>query len=162
MASITTRTSGVGHGSEAEECFLLSYEGGAILVIAPLSANFIAKITAGLIDNLLQSVVRARDTTGEIDASIANDLRKLIVVAAMWKHPITKKQIKVLEKDWGVNGDPEGWAEVLEPIQKTLACGDVGDSAMHDWRDIVDVIETWLRLDVGSDIDPRELVQPNA
>ena len=122
-----------------------------ILIIAPLSANSMAKMTTGLADNLLLSVIRAWDTTGEFDASIENDMRKLIVVApamnvAMWKHPITKKQIDVLEKQWGVNGDPEGWVEVLRPIEKTLACGDVGDGAMHDWRDIVKVIEARLRL----------------
>ena len=126
-------------------------------MIAPLSANSMAKMTTGLADNLLLSVVRAWDTTGEIDASIEGDLRKLIVVApamntAMWNHPITKKQIKVLEQDWGVVGSLEGWVEVLRPIEKTLACGDTGDGAMHDWRDIVNVIEARLRLNVRMDI----------
>ena len=65
----------------------------------------------------------------------------------MWKHTITKKQIKVLEMDWGIKGGPGGWVEVLRPIEKTLACGDIGDGAMHDWRDIVNVIETRFRLD---------------
>ena len=37
-----------------------------ILVIAPLSANTLAKITGGWADNLLTSVVRAWDTKGEI------------------------------------------------------------------------------------------------
>ncbi|KAK1908547.1 hypothetical protein P3342_009397 [Pyrenophora teres f. teres] len=38
-----------------------------IMVIAPLSANELAKITQGWSDNLLLSVVRAWDTTGLID-----------------------------------------------------------------------------------------------
>ena len=48
-----------------------------LLVIAPLSANSMAKMTSGLADDLLLSVVRAWDTTGEIDASI-EDMKKLI------------------------------------------------------------------------------------
>ena len=70
----------------------------------------------------------------------------------MWNHPITKKQIKILEQDWGVLGSPEGWVEVLRPIEKTLACGDTGDGAMHEWQDIVSVIEARLRLNVRTDI----------
>ncbi len=125
----------------------------SILVIAPLSANSMAKMTTGLADNLLLSVVRAWDTTGVVDASIEGDMKKLIVVAAamntaMWKHPITKKQINILENDWGIKESPEGWVEVLRPIEKTLACGDTGDGAMHEWQDIVNVIEARLRLNV--------------
>jgi len=134
-----------------------------ILVIAPLSANTLAKITGGFSDNLLTSVVRAWDTTGLVEASrsaaIAEEgqirRRKRIIVAAamntaMWRQPIAKKQIKVLEEEWGVKeGDGEegeGWFEVLRPMEKELACGDVGDGAMKDWREIVEVIEQRLGL----------------
>ena len=48
-----------------------------IFVIAPLSANSMAKMTAGFADNLLLSVVRAWDTTGEIEGS----RKKRIVLA---------------------------------------------------------------------------------
>ncbi|KAL8953807.1 MAG: hypothetical protein Q9222_000372 [Ikaeria aurantiellina] len=118
-----------------------------LLVIAPLSANSLAKMTAGLADNLLLSVVRAWDTTGVIDNTTG--LGKRIIVApamntAMWLHPITKKQMRVLEEDWGVDGGPEGWIEVLKPIEKILACGDSGSGAMRDWTDIVAVIEQRL------------------
>lgn len=121
-----------------------------ILVIAPLSANSLAKMTMGLADNLLLSVVRAWDTTGEIEGA---EKRKRIIVApamntAMWRHPITKKQLRVLEEDWGVGGKDDGWVEVLRPVEKELACGDVGDGAMTEWKDIVSVIEQ--RLDLNS------------
>ncbi|RAL59387.1 hypothetical protein DID88_006876 [Monilinia fructigena] len=43
-----------------------------MLVIAPLSANTMAKITGGFSDNLLTSVVRAWDTNGELDATGQN------------------------------------------------------------------------------------------
>ena len=34
----------------------------------------------------------------------------------MWKHPITKQHIKLLEGEWG-------WIKVLKPVEKELACG---------------------------------------
>jgi len=138
-----------------------------ILVIAPLSANTLAKITGGFSDNLLTSIVRAWDTTGELEVSGVAEVskpagqmkKKRIIVAAamntaMWRHPITKRQIKVLEEEWGVgdessdvNGEhTKGWFEVLTPQEKELACGDVGDGAMKDWKIIVEVIEKRLDL----------------
>lgn len=47
-----------------------------LFVIAPISANSLAKLCYGLADNLLLSVARAWDTTGLIDGS-----RKVIMVA---------------------------------------------------------------------------------
>ncbi|KAI9827050.1 MAG: hypothetical protein M1819_007042 [Sarea resinae] len=119
-----------------------------LLVIAPLSANTLAKVTMGIADNLLTSVVRAWDTTGSIDAS---NRRKTIIVAlamntAMWRHPLTTKQIRVLEEEWGVGGKNDGWFEVLRPVDGALACGDVGGGAMKDWREIVEIIEHRLDL----------------
>jgi phosphopantothenoylcysteine decarboxylase len=108
-----------------------------VLVIAPLSANTMAKIVNGLCDNLLTSVVRAWDTTGSVDG-----VKKKILVApamntAMFAHPITATQLKVLDKDWG---GENGWFEVLQPISKSLACGDVGNGAMVSWETIVEAI----------------------
>ncbi|ORY08912.1 phosphopantothenoylcysteine decarboxylase [Clohesyomyces aquaticus] len=129
-----------------------------LMVIAPLSADALAKITQGWSDNLLLSVVRAWDTTGEIDP--ARDLprfahpkgvrvKKRILVApsmntAMWKQPITTQQVRLLSEVWGTKNG--GWFEVLEPMEKELACGDVGGGAMKDWREIVGVIEDRLCL----------------
>jgi phosphopantothenoylcysteine decarboxylase len=134
-----------------------------IMVVAPLSANTLAKITQGWSDNLLLSVIRAWDTTGELDpirniaglnrpreeGEHAVQRRKQILVApsmntAMWKQPITKKQIDVLDEEWGVKNGR--WFEVLLPMEKELACGDVGGGAMKDWREIVGVIEDKLGL----------------
>lgn len=65
---------------------------------------------------------------------------------AMWRHPITKEHIRKLEVDWGLSGTSNGWIEVLRPIEKTLACGDVGDGAMREWSEIVSTIEMRLKL----------------
>ena len=129
-----------------------------ILVVAPLSANTMAKIVGGFSDNLLTSVIRAWDTTGEIEAVLGANghverKKKRILVApsmntAMWRHPVSKRQIRVLEDEWGVcdDGKGQGWFELLLPMEKELACGDVGDGAMKDWREIVGVIEERLGL----------------
>ncbi|OXV07774.1 hypothetical protein Egran_04462 [Elaphomyces granulatus] len=122
-----------------------------LLVIAPLSANTLAKLANGLSDNLLTSVCRAWDTDGLVDGQ-----RKRIIVAcamntAMWRHPVTAKQIRVLE-DWSVRrneqtGEETGWFEVLPPqATKVLACGDAGSGAMMEWTEIVKVIEDRLGL----------------
>lgn len=131
-----------------------------MMVIAPLSANALAKITQGWSDNLLLSVVRAWDTTGLIDPirvipgvqwpqEKAGTITKKILVApsmntAMWYQPITTKQVKVLDEEWGVKNG--GWFEVLSPMEKELACGDIGGGAMKDWREIVRIIEERLGL----------------
>ena len=143
-----------------------------LMLIAPLSANSLAKISQGMSDNLVTSVVRAWDFSGLIDGArpgvplpysqhrppdeleglpeqFRQGGKKGILVApamntAMWKHPVTEKQIKVLEDEWGVaNG---GWFEVLWPVEKQLACGDTGSGAMRNWEDIVSVVEERLRL----------------
>lgn len=120
-----------------------------LLMIVPLSANTMAKMVAGICDNLLLSVVRAWDHDGAIDGR-----RKKIVVApamntAMWRNPLTAKHVRTLEEDWG--GD-EGWVEVLRPVSKTLACNDVGEGAMVSWQDIVSVAEDKLGLENTSSL----------
>jgi len=120
-----------------------------ILLVAPLSANTMAKMTIGLADNLLLSVIRAWDTTGLIDPDKG---RRMIFVApamntAMWRQPVTKKQVKSLEEEWSVGeGDEESCVIVLRPKEAELACGDVGDGAMKNWTEIVAVIEEYLQL----------------
>ena len=137
-----------------------------VLVIAPLSANGLAKIVNGLSDGLLLSVVRAWDTAGIFDGFDGVARKTRIFVApemgtAMWRHPITGRQIRVLEEDWGSvrYGEHEGgdgvgqtglvnrWVTVLRPTEIKLACEDLGDEVMMDWRDIVAHVEGHLGLE---------------
>lgn len=117
-----------------------------VLLVAPLSANSLAKMVNGISDGLLLSVIRAWDTTGLVDGRKKKILVAPAMNTAMWRHPITKKQIKVLEQDWG-DGD-SGWVTVLRPMEKELACGDVGDGAMLDWKLIVEHVESHLDINV--------------
>ena len=114
------------------------------LVIAPLSANTLADIRYGRCDKLLTSVVRAWQVESIWSSSSqtwfpgeGSLTQKPIVVAvamntAMWKHPLTEKQLAKLGH----------WFEILRPVEKELACGDTGDGAMHEWKDIVANIES--------------------
>lgn len=128
-----------------------------LMAVVPLGANTLAKIANGLCDNLLTSVVRAWDAGG-IDGGAGRPRKRILVApamnTAMWLHPITARQIRVLAEDWGVReagaggGDDggSGWFEVLRPQEKSLACGDVGDGAMKEWTEIVRIIEARLGL----------------
>jgi phosphopantothenoylcysteine decarboxylase len=129
-----------------------------VMIIAPLSANSMAKMVAGMADSLLLSVVRAWDTTAMLDVSRPNlplSLRtptgkKPLLVApamntAMWLHPVTHKQIAVLDQEWGVQVG--GWIRLIRPVDKELACGDTGPGAMREWKDIVKLIRQYLNVD---------------
>ena len=140
-----------------------------LLVVAPLSANTLAKMVAGLCDNLLLSTMRAWDVSGELsprrevrrpDGSVWRPSVRRIVVApamntAMWRHPLTARQVRTLEEEWGVQGG--GWVQVLRPVEKELACGDTGSGAMRDWREVVVEIEKYfgLRESVEEVRDPQ-------
>ena len=153
-----------------------------LMVVAPLSANGLAKISQGMSDNLVSSVIRAWDFSGLIDGArpgvaLPYDMgktkeeleglpeafregrKKGIIVApamntAMWSHPVTAKQLAVLEQEWGVGNG--GWFEVIRPMEKMLACGDTGSGAMRDWKAIVGVIEERLCLAHDRDTDVKK------
>lgn len=106
------------------------------MVIAPSSANTLAKIANGLCDNLLTSIVRAWD------------FKKPLLLAPamntfMWESPFTSTHLQVC-RDLGV--------DVVAPIQKRLACGDVGTGAMADPEDIIAKLVAKLQT-MGFNID---------
>ncbi|KAF8477218.1 flavoprotein [Kalaharituber pfeilii] len=107
-----------------------------ILLIAPLSADFLAKMVGGHVEGLLGGVVRAWDTS-----------KKIVVAPAMntlmWEHPITEEHMGVLGGRWS------SWIKVLEPVEKRLACGDMGRGGMKEWRDIVEYLVEELALEAG-------------
>ncbi|KAK9835383.1 hypothetical protein WJX81_006182 [Elliptochloris bilobata] len=79
------------------------------LVLAPLSANTLAKAAHGLCDNLLTCVVRAWDWSKPLLVAPAMNTR-------MWDSPFTAQQLGVL----GSLG-----ARIIPPVSKALACGDL-------------------------------------
>ena len=119
-----------------------------LMVIAPLSANTLAKIANGICDNLLTSVVRAwpvesqERLPGSEDTYELNSIyqRKIVVApamnTAMWRHPLTESHLAPMRSSGAFH-----WFSVLEPTQKELACGDTGDGAMKDFKEVVREIE---------------------
>ncbi|KAL2206887.1 flavoprotein, partial [Sarocladium strictum] len=104
-----------------------------LLVVAPMSANLLAKITSGICDDLLTCVIRAWDVKGKGEKLAAGQGSVLVAPAMntmMWEHPLTAKQLGILRDEWD-------WFEVLVPQSKALACGDVGQGAMMEWGEIV-------------------------
>lgn len=100
-----------------------------VMIVAPLSANTLAKIANGLCDNLLTSVARAWD------------FNKPFVVAPamntfMWESPFTEMHLSVC-RNLGI--------DVIDPIAKRLACGDIGTGAMAEPLDIIKKISCILR-----------------
>ncbi|PRP73159.1 putative leucine-rich repeat receptor-like protein kinase [Planoprotostelium fungivorum] len=91
-----------------------------VLIIAPLSANTLAKLSNGLCDNLLTCVARAWDFRNPLIVAPAMN-------TLMWEHPLTSKQLDTLE-GWGVT--------VIQPVTKTLMCNDTGRGAMASVDDI--------------------------
>lgn len=104
------------------------------MVVAPASANAIAKMANGLCDDLVSCVARAWD------------YRKPLLIAPamntqMWHHPATEQHLATL-RSWG--------ARLVPPVAKTLACGDTGLGALADVDDIVhDVLES-LEQHIGA------------
>uniref|UniRef100_K3WBB5 Flavoprotein domain-containing protein n=1 Tax=Globisporangium ultimum (strain ATCC 200006 / CBS 805.95 / DAOM BR144) TaxID=431595 RepID=K3WBB5_GLOUD len=81
-----------------------------VLLLAPMSANTLAKIANGLSDNLLTCIARAWN------------VRKSFVYAPamntdMWDHPVTARHLRTLG---------EFGYEMIPPVEKMLACGVVG------------------------------------
>ena len=106
-----------------------------IMVIAPATANTLAKMANGIADNLLSSMYLA--------------FAKTVVVAPamntnMWEHPATQRNVLFLR---------ERGVFVVEPGAGELACGDYGSGRRADPDSIV--AEVKLRLQVQRKRDLR-------
>jgi phosphopantothenoylcysteine decarboxylase len=112
-----------------------------VLVIAPLSADALAKMAHGICDTLLLSVARAWDYS-----------RPVIVAPAMntmmWEHPLTTEHLDRL-RSWGVG--------VVDPVSKELACADVGMGAQAPADAIVAMVRrATSREDAETNRNDRE------
>ncbi len=106
-----------------------------IMVIAPATANTIAKMANGIADNLLTSMYLAFGKTVVVAPAMNTQ---------MWEHPATQRNIATL-REHGVF--------VVEPGAGELACGDFGSGRMADPASIV--AEVKLRLQVQRKRDLR-------
>ena len=97
------------------------------VLIAPATANVLARLDAGLADDLLTTVCLA--TTAPIFVAPAMNTR-------MWQHPSTQRNVERLRGD-GVT--------VLGPDDGEQACGEVGVGRMSAPEEIADAVIAALR-----------------
>lgn len=112
-----------------------------ILVLAPIDADTFAKMLHGITDCLLLEILRGWDVS-----------KKILLVpgmtTAMWENPITKKQLRKVQRKWQ-------WVRVMEPI---LWCYEKGSTkTVLPWdgfNELVDVIKNQAELmSIGHDVD---------
>ena len=94
-----------------------------LIVVAPASADIIAKMALGLADDMASATL------------LANNKRLLVAPAMntqMWIHPATKRNVAQIVQDGAL---------IIEPREGMLACGEVGVGRMAEPDDIVHEIE---------------------
>lgn len=97
-----------------------------LLIIAPATANVIAKLSHGIADDMLTTT------------TLACTCKKLIAPAMnthMYENPVTQDNIETLKK-YGF--------EVIEPDSGFLACGTVGKGRMVEPEDLLEVIKHFV------------------
>lgn len=93
-----------------------------VLMVAPASANVIAKIAHGIADDMLTTT------------ALACRCHKIIAPAMntnMYENPVTQDNLKICEK-YGI--------EVMKPAVGYLACGDTGAGKMPEPEELFDYI----------------------
>lgn len=100
-----------------------------VLVIAPCDANTLAKLALGICDNCLSCVYRAWDPAKRVVLAPAMN-------TLMWQHPATARHLAQIMSDL------RSVLRVVEPIEKKLACDDVGMGAMAERETILAAIHS--------------------
>ena len=98
-----------------------------IVVVAPLSANSMAKLAVGLCDDLLSTTICATPMTTPILLCPAMNTH-------MWDNPITQRNLQWLQDSKRFN--------ILSPVEKRLACGDFGIGGLVNPIDILEECES--------------------
>ena len=99
-----------------------------LFVLAPASANTLAKLANGLADNMVTAIALA----------LPAETPKLIAPAMntnMYENPLTQRNLATLK---------EVGYEEIEPRSSLLACGDIGCGALAELDTIIERIEKSL------------------
>jgi len=113
-----------------------------VLLVAPASADVLAKASCGISDTLLLSVMRAWDMINK-PCLVCPAMNTL-----MWLHPATSTAITTL-KSWKY--------EVIGPVEKVLACKDEGMGALAPVEDILNKVhEALAKVAVSATITAAE------
>jgi phosphopantothenoylcysteine decarboxylase / phosphopantothenate---cysteine ligase len=97
-----------------------------LVVVAPATANLIAKMVHGITDDIATTALLATDKPVMI--APAMNVR-------MWHHPATQRNIAQLKAD-GVT--------IIDPVEGTMACGEFGIGRVAEPEDIFAAIEQAL------------------
>ena len=97
-----------------------------IILVAPITANTISKLSSGSSDDLASTVILAADK--ELYLAPAMNVR-------MWEHPSTKENINKL-KDYGY--------KIIGPEIGDMACGEFGKGKMTEPNEIIKEIEIYF------------------
>ena len=99
-----------------------------LFLVAPASANTIAKLAIGLADNMVTSTALV----------LPQGTKKILAPAMntkMLEHPATQRNLKLLQ-DYGY--------QIIQPRHATLACGDQGSGALASIETILTTIQESL------------------
>ena len=110
-----------------------------LVVVAPATANILAKMAAGLADDLASTVLLATDKP--VLVAPAMNVR-------MWLHPATQANMATLAKR-GVH--------VVEPNEGAMACNEFGPGRLAEPPEILEAIERLLDLPAGIGAIPGPL-----
>jgi phosphopantothenoylcysteine decarboxylase / phosphopantothenate---cysteine ligase len=102
-----------------------------LLVVAPLTANTLARLAHGLADDLLTEAALAHD--GPVLVAPAMNVR-------MWQHPATQANVQTLR---------ERGVEIVGPADGELAEGEVGAGRMAEPEEIASRAEALLASEAG-------------
>lgn len=104
-----------------------------LALIAPASANFIAKAAAGIADDMLTTVILAVRNKPIVVCPAMN--------TAMYENPITQRNIDTL-KGFGFH--------FVEPREAMLACRVVGKGALAENEVILDTVRKLLNTEISN------------
>lgn len=110
-----------------------------LLIIAPATANTIAKLAMGIADDLLTTVCLA--TTAPILVAPAMNQQ-------MWQHPSVKLNLQTLtDYDY----------EIIQPASGEQACGDIGEGRLPEPEQLLEYVQYFI----AAQITPQLLAGKN-
>ena len=100
-----------------------------LLLVAPATANILAKAAHGIADDMLSTTILACDCP-KLAAPAMN--------TRMYQNPVTQDNLNILRR--------YGW-EIIEPARGRLACGAVGLGKMPEPEDLLEAVDHAVRYE---------------
>ena len=114
------------HNNESEMDHISLSRWSDLILIAPITANTISKLSYGMSDDLASAVVLASDKI--VFLAPAMNVR-------MWEHPSNKENLQKL-KNFGY--------KIIGPEIGDMACGEYGEGKMTEPEDIVNYLDEYI------------------